>query len=48
MAEVLRALGGQCLRLVGIDEDLSSNEGPEKARTWQRLRRPLKKKAMRK
>jgi hypothetical protein len=34
-----QALGGQCLRLVGIEEDLSFYEGQEKARTWQRLKR---------
>ncbi|HZI72535.1 MAG TPA: hypothetical protein VFD73_00625 [Gemmatimonadales bacterium] len=32
----LQAPGGQCLRLVGIDEDLSFYRGPEKARTWER------------
>ena len=31
-----QAPGGQCLRVVGIDEDLSFYEGAEKARTWQR------------
>ena len=31
-----QAPGGQCLRLVGINEDLSFYEGPAKARTWQR------------
>jgi len=30
------APGGQCRRLVGIEEDLSFCEGPENARTLQR------------
>ena len=34
-----QAPGGQCLRLVGLDEDLSIYEGLEKDRTWQRLKR---------
>lgn len=29
-----QAPGGQCMRLVGIDEDLSFYEGPQRARTW--------------
>jgi len=31
-----QAPGGQCLRLVGADEDLSFYAGLEQARTWQR------------
>src|SRR5215475_6264971 len=34
-----QAPGGQCLRLVGIDEDLSFYEGAGKARTWERQKR---------
>jgi hypothetical protein len=34
-----QAPGGQYLRLVGLDGDLSFYEGLEKDRTWQRLKR---------
>jgi hypothetical protein len=36
----LQAPGGQCLRLVGPTRTCPFMRGPEKARTWQRLKRP--------
>lgn len=43
-----QAPGGQCLRLVGIDEDLSSNEGAGEGPNVAKVKEAIKKEAMRK